>query len=190
MLLFHDVLADINNITYDVWSFVLVVGEPVFRPLVLIFFISSLYKYVLSQSLNMFNKYYIHGCSHWFLYLQLVFANFHNWQRKLTRLYDFRSTSPSTSASLSPMTTSTESTTLSTQPKKAFRLDWVKWVTLLNSGSGVNRVTIYLSSPSPEDLLLLTFSQKIYIGSCKINQQSVEPRRKPSETKVKVMAKI
>ena len=59
MLLFHDELADINNITYDVWSFVLVVGEPVFRPLVLIFFISSLYKYILSQSLDMFIYLYV-----------------------------------------------------------------------------------------------------------------------------------
>merc|ERR1719500_1128658 len=36
-------LEDINNITYDVWSFVLVVGEPVFRPLVyLTFYLSFL----------------------------------------------------------------------------------------------------------------------------------------------------
>ena len=25
---------DVNNLTYDVWNFVLVVGEPMFRPLV------------------------------------------------------------------------------------------------------------------------------------------------------------
>ena len=36
------VFADINNITYDVWSFVLVVGEPVFRPLVKIIAFSSI----------------------------------------------------------------------------------------------------------------------------------------------------
>jgi len=36
-------LEDINNITYDVWSFVLVAGEPVFRPLVyLTFYLSFL----------------------------------------------------------------------------------------------------------------------------------------------------
>merc|ERR1711971_779467 len=36
-------LEDINNITYDVWSFVLVVGETVFRPLVyLTFYLSFL----------------------------------------------------------------------------------------------------------------------------------------------------
>jgi len=36
-------LEDINNITYDVWSFILVAGEPVFRPLVyLTFYLSFL----------------------------------------------------------------------------------------------------------------------------------------------------
>merc|ERR1711879_947778 len=27
-------IDDVNNLTYDVWNFVLVVGEPMFRPLV------------------------------------------------------------------------------------------------------------------------------------------------------------
>jgi len=31
-------LEDINNITYDVWNFVLLAGEPMFRPLVLLIF--------------------------------------------------------------------------------------------------------------------------------------------------------
>ena len=89
--------ADINNITYDVWSFVLVVGEPVFRPLVKI--IAFSYSMLSSRPDLLFQSYHV-VIFGWLKHLIVSII-------LLTSTY-FRSTWLSTSVSWWPMTTSIE----------------------------------------------------------------------------------